>query len=275
MIMRPLFTTNGAVRVFCEATSPPRWTRRTRGKSKRKHFLRVPSVLRGGAVKSEGRHDAGIALVVVLLALVLLSAVGVVLVLTTTAETRIAANFRSAQQGLYAADAAAECAMDELRTITDWNALLGGPMLSSFVDGPPGGTRRLDDGSVLDLVQLVNIANCQKATACTAAEMNAVTDDRPWGPNNPRWKLFAYGRLRDLLPAGSIQSPWYVVAMVGDDAGETDNDPDKDGGAGNPGAGVIALRAEAFAGQGAHKVIELTVAHGESAVRMLSWREIR
>jgi hypothetical protein len=225
--------------------------------------------------QNNASRDRGIALVVVLLAMMLMSALGVALVLSTTAETHIAMNFRRAQEALYAADAAAERAIDDLRAVADWPMLLGGTVQSPFVDGAPTGTRRLDDGSMLDLAQTVNMANCQKPAACTDGDMNATTDDRPWGANNPRWKLFAYGRLRDMLPPGAVDSPYYVIAMVGDDPGENDNDPTRDGGPNNPGAGILALRAEAFGPIGAHRVVELTVARGANAVRVLSWRQLR
>jgi len=222
-------------------------------------------------VVARDRHsEHGIALVLVLLATVLITAVGVVMVLTTTAETRIAANFRGAEQALYAADAAAERAIADLRGVTDWNTLLAGGVVSSFVDGPPAGTRVLADGSILDLTGVLNLARCQKTTACSDSDMNAVTEDRPWGANNPRWTLYAYGPVRNLLPAGAIESPYYVVAMVGDDPGETDNDPSKDSPSNRPSGGVIALRAEAFGPSGAHHVVELTIAYGG---RVLSWRQ--
>ena len=219
--------------------------------------------------------DRGIALLIVLLAIVLLSAIGAGLVLATTAETHIAMNFQRSDEALYAADAAAERVLDDLRTVADWTPLLTGAVFSSFVDGPPSGTRQLGDGSVISLAEAVNLANCQKPAACTSSDMNAVTDDRPWGANNPRWRLFAFGLLRDLLPGGWIDSAYYVLAMVGDDPGENDNDPSNDGGGNNPGAGVIAVRAEAFGPAGAHKVVEITVTRNGSAVRPLSWRELR
>ena len=218
--------------------------------------------------------ERGLALIVVLLAMVMLSALGVALVLATAAEARIAGNFRIAQQTLYAAEAASDRALDELALVADWGALLGGSAVSAFVDGSPG-VRRLDDGSVLDLREVVNLANCQKTAACSAAEMDAVTGDRPWGPNNPRWMLFAFGPLRAMLPAGAASTAQYVAVMVGDDPGEVDNDPSRDGASGTPGAGVLALRAEAFGQGGAHKVVELTVTRGANAVRVLSWRELR
>jgi hypothetical protein len=221
------------------------------------------------------RGDHGIVLVIVLLAVVLLSAMGVTLVLTTSAEARIAANFRAAEQALYAADAGAERALVDLAAVADWNAVLSGAAMSSFVDGPASGTRLLADGSAIDLREVVNQANCQKPSGCSDTDLNAVTEDRPWGLNNPRWRLFAFGRLRDLLPAGAADPGQYVVVMAGDDPAEVDNDPAVDGAPGNPGAGVVFLRAEAFGAMQAHRVVELTAMHGEGAVRVLSWREVR
>jgi len=221
------------------------------------------------------RRERGTALVVVLIAMVLMSAVGITLVLSTSAETRIAGNFRSAQEALYAAEAGANRAIADLRSVPDWSLLPGGTILSSFADGAPSGTRQLDDGSMLDLVQTVNLANCEKPAGCTDSEMNASTEDRPWGANNPRWKLFAYGRIREMLAGTVIDSPHYVVVMVGDDPGETDNDPSQDGAAGSSGAGVFAVRSEAFGPSSAHKVVELTFTRSGAAVRLLSWRELR
>ena len=220
-------------------------------------------------------RETGIVLVVVLLAVVLLSALGVTLVLTTSAETRIAAGFRASEQALYAADAGAERALVDLAAVGDWNAVLSGAAMSSFVDGPPGGSRQLAGGSTIDLIQVVNQANCQKAAGCSDADLNAVSEDRPWGANNPRWRLYAYGRFRDLLPAGAADPGQYLVVMMGDDPAELDNNPDNDGASGNPGAGILFLRAEAFgAGQG-HRAVELTAMHGDGAMRVLSWREVR
>jgi len=214
-------------------------------------------------------------LVTVLLAVVLLSALGITLVLTTSAEARIAANFRTSQETLYAADAGAERALADLRAIADWDTVLSGTTMSSFVDGPASGVRQLADGSAINLTEVANQANCQKAAGCSDSEMNAVTNDRPWGPNNPRWRLFAYGRLRDLMPSGAADPGQYLVVLAGDDPAEVDNNPGVDSAPGNPGAGVVFLRAEAFGAGQAHRVVELTAMHGNGAIRVLSWREIR
>jgi len=227
------------------------------------------------------RREDGIAMVVAMMAMLLMTALGVALVLTTSSETMIADNFRNSHEALYAADAVIERAMDDVLTVPDWNKLLDGSTQSAFIDGAPSGARTLPDGSTIDLTQALNMANCQKVTTCSDADLNAYTSERPWGLNNPRWKLYAYGNLRDMLPAtDTINSSYYAMVMVGDDPSDNDNNPLLDGGgtgpcsAGqsavgdpppcNPGYGVLALRAEAFGPGGTHKVIEITIARTDT-----------
>jgi hypothetical protein len=177
----------------------------------------------------------------------------------------IAGNFRNGQEALYAADAGLERSMQDLLTVPDWNTILAGGTTSAFIDGPASGTRSLPDGSVLDLTQATSMANCGKTATCSVSDMSTTTEDRPWGLNNPRWSLYAYGPINDLVPTGTVNSPMYVVVWVGDDQSENDNDPTVDGNAQtNPGTGVLALRAEAFGPSGSHKVIEVTVARTNS-----------
>ena len=209
--------------------------------------------------------DHGVAMIVALMAMSMMVALGTALILMTTTETRITNNFRNSAESMYAADAGLERALDDMLTIPDWNNLLSGASKSALVDGAPTGTRTLHDGTTFSLDEVLNMANCQKVTACLAAEMNAVTVERPWGPNNPQWQLFAYGPLNDVLPQGGINSPFYVVVMVGDDPSENDGDPLHDGvSQANPGTGVLAMRAEAFGPRGSHKVIELTIARTDT-----------
>jgi hypothetical protein len=226
------------------------------------------------------RREDGIALIVAMMAMLLMTALGVALVLTTSSETMIASNFRNGQEALYAADAVVERAMDDILTVPDWNKLLDGSTQSAFVDGAPSGTRNLPDGSTIDLTQVLNLANCDHVATCTAAEMDTITGIRPWAQNNPRWQLYSYGKLSDMLPASdTINSSYYVMVMVGDDPSDNDKDPLHDGVVPcvdpdrgmtdpptcNPGTGVIALRAEAFGPRGAHKVIEITVARTDTS----------
>jgi hypothetical protein len=107
--------------------------------------------------------------------------------------------------------------------------------------------------------------HCGKLTTCSATEMNAVTEDRPWGLNNPRYQLFAYGPSNAFIETGTTNSPFYVIVWVSDDPAEDDNNPLMDGNsATNKGTGVITLLAEAWGGRGAHKVIEVTLMRTDS-----------
>lgn len=234
-------------------------------------------------VTVERASERGAALVIALVTTQLLLALGAALVLLTSTETTIGANFRVAADGLYAADTALECAVADLAEEPDWNAVLSGSRRSTFVDGAPAGVRRLADGRTIDLVQVRNLAGCQKKTTCRDADLNASSTDRPWGTTNPRWNLYAYGRLADALSTEApIQSPYYVVSMVADDPSESDNDPTRDGGTpdGTPsaGLGVLLVRAEAFGPRGAHRIVEATVARRAAdgaPLRIVAWREVR
>lgn len=226
------------------------------------------------------RREDGFAVIVAMMGLVMIGALGTALVLATSVETMIARSFRDGAGALYAADAAAAHATQELSATADWTTVLTGSTRSVLVDGMPDGVRRLDDGSTISLTEILNLANCGKMTACSGEDLIATDSDRAWGTNNPHWQLFAWGRLADLV---GVASPFYVIVLVADDPAETDGNPLVDGsGSGNPGSGVLALRAEAFAPGGRHGVVEMTVARIEPdeldsnpeprRVRVVSWR---
>jgi type IV pilus assembly PilX-like protein len=222
------------------------------------------------------RQEDGVALIVALMAMMLMMALGLTLIMTTTTETRISANYSQGTEALYAADAAVERVMDDILTVPDWNDILRGTARSAFVDGTPSGVRTLPDGSMLDLDKATSMLDCGK-TSCSAADMDAWTDERPWGSNNPRWQLYAYGPISSMLPTDTINSNDYVVVWIADDPSETDNDPTTDGAPGvncdqsndptctsNPGLGVLAMHAEAYGPGGAKRVIEVTVARTDT-----------
>ena len=215
------------------------------------------------------------------MAVVLLTALGLALVLNTTTEVMVAGNFRSAQEAFYAADAGIERAIDELQTVPDWNTILGGEARSTFIDGAPGGSRTLSDGTTIDLTQATNLLNCGHTATCSVAEMNSSTAERPWGVNNPRWSLYAYGPLSAIVATGTINSNMYVAVWLADDQSENDDDPTTDGGSNtNPGRGVLMVHAEAFGARGTHRVLEATVGKSylgqpDNRVRIVSWRELR
>lgn len=205
--------------------------------------------------------ERGSALVVAMLALMLLTALGLALMMTTVSEMAIAANYRDGQEAFHAADAAMERAMQDILTVPDWNTLLSGATQSSFIDGPPSGLRDLPDGSTVSLTAIASQATCGKSVGCSDADITTMTTERPWGTNNPRFQLYAYGPLAELVPTDTINSPFYIVVLVGDDPSENDGDPTRDGtSAANPGSGVLTIRAESFGPRGVHRVIEATVA---------------
>ena len=223
-----------------------------------------------------GQSERGVATVVALLAMVLMSVIGAALVLNSASEFTIAARFANAQEGRYAAEAVLERVIDELGGVSDWDVVLGGSSPSGFVDGAPSGVRVLPGGVTLDLASALNLINCGKAAPCTPAELAASTAARPWGSNNPVWVWYAFGPLSSMLPGPTINSPYYVTVMVADDPAEDDGNPRRDGGdPKNPGAGVLELRGEAFGPSGVHATVEATVARsGKVGLRVLSWREI-
>jgi hypothetical protein len=221
------------------------------------------------------------------MATTLLMALGMALMVTTMTEGRIAGNYRDGAETLYAADAAIERVIQDILTVPDWNTVLSGAVTSAFIDGPASGARTLADGTTIDLTEATNLVRCGKVTSCSDAELNAITADRPWGPNNPRWQLYAYGPMEDMLPTGTINSPVYVVVWVADDpsenddsplrdgdppAGDDDDDDDDDdkkkkggGGSGtNSGRGVVAMMAYAYGPNGVRRSVEVTLARTDT-----------
>lgn len=200
------------------------------------------------------RDERGVALIVALLSLLLLSALGVGLLMTTMSETMIATNYRDSGEALYAADAGVERVMQDLLTIPDWDSLLAAANArTSFTDGAEPGARTLPDGSVLNLVHATNMLNCNKITDCTDAEMDAWSAERPWNANNPRWRLIGYSPLADVIETGTVLSPMYIGIWIADDQSETDNDPSTDAN------GVLLMRAQAFSPGGGSSVVEVTI----------------
>ena len=196
--------------------------------------------------------------------------------LASQTETLITANYRDSMEGAYVADAGIERVMDDVLTIHDWNAVLTtvdgvtAGATSGFHDVSPVGPITLPDGRTLNLARATYTINCGKTTACSDSDMDASTVDRPWGKNNPRFRLYAWGPVNQLIPTATVNSPYYVAVWIADDTTENDNDASRDGdpptnGAStNLGAGVLALRAEAFGPGGAHHVIEATIARTDT-----------
>jgi hypothetical protein len=155
--------------------------------------------------------------------------------------------------------------------------VLSGAATSACADGLPSGRRAVPGGDAIVLEEIASLATCGVAAGCSSAARQLVTDDRPWGPNNPNWRPYRYGP----ISAGGAAPDVYVVVLVGDDPAEDDADPDRDGVApGSVGAGVLMLRAEAFGPRRSRRSVEAVMMRiglpgGLSGPRFLSWREVR
>jgi hypothetical protein len=200
-----------------------------------------------------GRDERGVALLVALMSMLLLTALGVGLMMTTMTETMISTNYRDGGEALYAADAGIERVMQDLLTVPDWDRLISGAVRTSFTDGSAPGDRTMPDGSVLNLVSATNMLNCGKIGDCTEADLDAWSSERPWTVNNPRWQLIGYSPMADMIETGTILSQMYVAVWIADDQAETDGDPATDAN------GVLLMRAQAFGPGGASSVVEITL----------------
>ena len=187
------------------------------------------------------RSDRGIALIVAMLIMVLLSALGLSLTMVTATEERVAHSVLERERVVLRggrgtrARGAANFALQP-----DWSRVLDGTVTSSFIDAAasvrpwPGGQARTSS-------EATAFVTCARMT-CSSTDMDARKPDRPWGPNNPRWRLFAFGPLSAMSPSGSIDSAEYVAVWVGDDPQENDDNPLLDGDQSrgpNPGRGVL------------------------------------
>ena len=207
--------------------------------------------------------ERGIALIATLVVMVIVAAIGLGLVVTASLEPMAAANIEAAWDAAFAAEAGIAIAAHELAGLSDWDLALASGAGSSILESS-GPSVELPDGSLRSLDELTNLAMCGHAGPCSAAEATAFTVVHPWGPNNPRWRVYGHGRLDRLLPGNAAGLPVSVVVWVGDDPAEIDGDPLHDtlpgpGGAWQLGACVLALRAEAFAGRGGHRALVATI----------------
>jgi hypothetical protein len=215
--------------------------------------------------------ERGVALILVLLVMMTLSALSMSLAVMVSTESRVAANYRDGIEVSYGVAAALERVLPDLAAAADLNGVLAGVTVSSFIDGPAG-LRRLPDGTFTDLRALTSMVNCGR-TVCRDVDLDEVRDDRPWGRNNPRWQLYAYG---PSTVFGTEGAGMYMVVWVADDQSETDMDPFTDGGGPeNPGRGRLSITAHAYGPAGTRRIIEATVARDERGMRVLSWREAR
>jgi hypothetical protein len=229
------------------------------------------------------KNQHGIALIMVILILVFFSAVGLGVTMAFFMDRLATGNLSGSVATLYAADAGVEIASRELARAGDFDAVLSGNVVSPFADGAPGGVRDIPGGGQIDLTAATNELNCGKTDDCTSAQMDANSLERPWGANNPRWKLFVYGPMTSLTQLAR-PAPCYLAVWIGDDGREQDGDPSRDAGDEDLGHGIVRVHAEAFGRAGFRRAIEAELvrvcpaAEVEAClpgIRVQSWQELR
>lgn len=227
----------------------------------------------------------GVALVLAILVTSFLTAIGLGLALIVMVDRLATGNLRGSVAMLYAADAAIELAARDVLQLDDLNAALTGESSSTFTDGEPSGPRPIPGGGVVDLSAATNQLNCGRPATCTDAQMDANSRERPWGSNNARWRLFAYGPMGNIVQFAR-PADCYLLVWVADDVGEQDGNPLSDAGQDEPGHGRLRLRAEAYGAAGSRRAVEAELARqclpGEPqaeacrlGIRVQSWQEAR
>jgi hypothetical protein len=177
-------------------------------------------------------------LITVLLASMLLTVLATGLVAVTTIETLVSANYRSAAEGLFAAEAGAEIVMADLVSATDWTSLLAGGSTASCPAG------------------------------LTASQPARLEPSALWGPDDPEWRLRLCARLDNLLAAERVESEFAVAVWISDDPADRDGRPSIDSN------DVLVVRSEASGPMGTHRGVETVVARSGAGIRVISWRAV-
>jgi hypothetical protein len=203
-------------------------------------------------------EERGSALVLAMAACVLLLGLGSALILVGMTESAVSGSFVRGTQTAYLAEAAVVRAIVDLDSASNWTDVLTGLVSSSFRDGAGEGVKGAG-GVSIDLSELT-------------LELNRSAAARPFGLNNPRWRLFAWGPAAGLVGEAAVG---YLAVWVADDPDEQDGDPLIDGGR-EAGRGVLLLTAHAFGPGNVRRMVEVVVSREPPrSTRVLVWRPMR
>ena len=212
--------------------------------------------------------ERGAALLVAIVLMLVIGAIGAALALASRTETLVADGFRQTRDLLYVAEGAVALAVRDLDAFAALTTALSGATPSSFTDGAAIGAKTLPAGT--------SVVLCCGPGSVTAEVQQRAHAGRDWGANTPQWRMFAWGRAHDWLPAGRIDSAAYVAVWIADDPADGDGNPAADAN------GIVELYAQALGWAGGRRVVHASVgrttAGGGAPVpglRVLSWREMR
>lgn len=199
------------------------------------------------------RPEDGMALAIVLLAMVLVSAIGAAMVALGDIEVMSTSSQADGLEAFYAADAAVEIVIDELAAMSDWSALPAGAALPAWSDGLTHPNTEL--AGPVDLAALTTRLQSRTGTH--------------WGLDSPRWHLLAHASLRAVLPAVGPGPAPYIVCWIADDEADGDGNADFDAN------GVVRVRAMAIGRRDSRRAVDAVIARTTTpgVVRLLSWRD--
>jgi hypothetical protein len=207
------------------------------------------------ACASRARKEHGAALLMALIVTLFVSAVGGALMVLAATDRRIATAEESRDVARGLAEVLLERVFQDLLQAPDWSAVLSSGAGATFRDTglPPAAVR----AQVGDLAALT--LNVQREA----------DDFNRWGPDGPRWRLYAFGPADRLVARAAsfrAESSFYVIAWVADDPGEGDGNPDADCNE------TIQVRADAFGPFGTRQAMLATVRRKSGMLQVVSWR---
>lgn len=186
-------------------------------------------------------------LILVLMLTACVASLGGGLALLANTERRIASTHLRSVQIHYAAEAAAQLAID---------AISDNPHSSHWPSAGPVPT--LGGGSRVMAIEAGGTVDLDARTA----ELNRDASRR-WalGPDTPRWRLAGWGEL-----PGLPRSPRRVAVWLADDVMDADGVPGEDRN------GMLVIHAEAYGPMGAARAVTAHVRRQDGQVRTVSWR---
>lgn len=220
------------------------------------------------------RSESGSAVLVVALLMCLLSAIAAGAAAVVRVEIMIADRHHRSAEAFFAAEAALESAISELRTVVDWTTVVSGATRSRYTDGGFAGFKAIPGAGTIELC-------CGAQTAA-----GRLASDTQLSPLPARraivWRPFlwiAFDRLAPRDPPSRL----FVIAWVAND------EEDVAGGAVVDTNDTLLVRAEAVAATGTRRLVEAVIARppppvpfsaGADAARRLAigivkWREVR
>jgi hypothetical protein len=223
------------------------------------------------------RSERGSGLLVVILFTALFSAIAIGAAVSARVEVAVSEQYRQSMAALFAADAAAEAVVAELRGLGDWSPVVQGMLRSGASQGSFEGPKSIPSGGTVTLC-------CGPGTASDRLAADMQSSAIP-ARRAILWRPFLWSAF-DLLAGRTAPTRLFVVVWVSND------EEDLAGGSAVDTNGAVLVRAEAFERDGVRRIVELRLVrqpegsglYSEGSlseeerrmrVAVLKWREVR